>query len=270
MDEQLINTEMRIREAQLQNEQAKIGQSQQEFMTLQEQQNGMIKEQLDSSEDIEKIYNLINGYRLEKNSQGFFEWMPPKNNDMIVLSKEGIQFVMGKILTYICKNTLLSNYSEEQINAKMEDISNNINDTVFINSDKYFLYPTLEDCKIEIKNRIQKKVEVKKFALELLGKKLNQEEEEKIKKEIQLEMENTIETELEIIKQQKLKSKYKLFESIIRDIQDPIHSAYMRAWKGEERTTLRKHTNITETRGSPLTPQQPVPSFNPFGKLMGN
>jgi len=266
--DQLEQQDMQLRKEQLQVDQAKLGQSQQEMNQIvmqeqeQQQQSGMIKEQLDSSNDIEKIYHLLKGYSLEKNVHGIFEWVEPENNDMIVLSKEGIKFVMEKILTYLTKNTLLSNYDETTINEKMEDLGNSINDTIFMNSDLFFLKPTLEDCKGEIKLRIKKKVDIQKFASELLGKDIN---EEAIEKEIKKEMEETIERELEVIRQQKMKAKYKMFESIIMDILNPIHSAYQRAWKGEERTTLRKHTNITENRGMPMIQPQPANAFNPFG-----
>lgn len=265
MGEQEIveEAERQIRNAQLNATATKLSQTQQDnFIQEQEHEKGMIREQLDSSEDIDKIYNLVRGY-IFKIKGGAVEWIAPGDNDMIILTEYGVQFVMGKIVTYLCKNTLLSNYDEKQINAKMEDISNNINDTIFMEYDKMFLYPTLEDCKKEIDQRIKSKIEVKKFALEMLGKKAD---EEKIEEDIIEEMENTIERELEIIKEQKMKSKLKRFESIVRDIQDTIHSAYQRAWKGQERTTLRQHTHISENKGGVYVPPQPQ-GFNPLNML---
>jgi len=58
----------------------------------------------------------------------------------------------------------------------------------------------------------------------------------------------------------------KRFESIIRMVQDAVHSAYQRAWKGQERTTLRQHTHISETKGGMIMPQQQQ-GFNPLGIL---
>jgi len=40
---------------------------------------------------------------------------------------------------------LLSNYDDKQIDAKMEDISNTINDDIFMEYDKMFFEPTLEE-----------------------------------------------------------------------------------------------------------------------------
>jgi len=64
-----------------------------------------------------------------------------------------------------------------------------------------------------------------------------------------------------------MKSKLKRFESLVRDIQDTIHSAYQRAYRGEERKTLRQHSQITENRGG-MVMQQPPSSMNPF-KMLG-
>ena len=264
-EELMAQAEMNVREAQLNAESARLSQAQQENLIQEPQQErGMIREQLDSSDDIEKIYNLLNGYSLKRDeTDGQVKWFEPEDNDMIILTEYGIQFVMGKILIYLCKNTLLSNYDDKQINEKMEDISNNINDTIFMEYDKMFLYPTLEDCQKEIKKRIQSKKDIKRFALEMLNKEYDEEE---VENQIMLEMENTIERELEIIKEQKMKSKLKRFESIVRDIQDTIHSAYQRAWKGQERTTLRQHIHISENKGGMYMPP-PQQSFNPLNML---
>ncbi len=241
----------------------------QQAIALESNENNIVKEQLDTSEDLQKIYNLLNGYSLERDDKtGAMVWTAPENNDMIILTKYGIQFVMGKLITYLSKNTLLSNYNDKQIEEKMEDISNNINDTVFMEYDKMFLYPTLEDCKTELKNRIKNKIDIRKFAIELMGKEVDSEKQKEIEENILQEMESKIEREMGVIKEQKMKSKLKRYESIVRDIQDTIHSAYQRAWKGQERTTLRQHIHISESRGGNQYTPPPQPSrINPLNWL---
>ena len=49
------------------------------------------------------------------------------------------------------------------------------------------------------------------------------------------------------IKEQIIKDKLKLFEMLMREIQDIVHSAYNRAYGGQERKTLRQHIHISET-----------------------
>jgi hypothetical protein len=185
---------------------------------------------------------------------------------MVILSDYGVNYILGAVQWYVNKNTLLSNYEDEVILWKMEDFATTLADNVFMDYDNMFCYPTLEDCKKEIEVRIKRKVDVKVFALELLNKKVNREE---IEKEVMKDMENRIQKEFEIIKAQKLKSKMKRFESIIRFVQDTVHSAYNRAWKGQERRTLREHIHITESKGGlGLINNQPKFTMNPI-KLMG-
>lgn len=264
MDEERVmeESERRIREAQMQVDSGKINQFQQEQdMLVQEQERGMINEQLDLGELLNKIHCLLKGYVLQRKENGEMDWVAPKNNDMVILSEYGINYIMGAIQWYLNKNTLLSNYDDKQINAKMLDLATTITDNIFMEYDKMFLYPTLEECKKEIKDKIQRKVDMRKFAMELLGKKVDEKE---IEKYFLDEMEDRIERELNIIKEQKIKNKLKRFESLIRFIQDTIHSTYQRAWKGQERTTLRQHTHISENRGlAPVIQQQG--GFNPFG-----
>jgi len=262
-DEALERAELALREGQLSAESAKVGQSQQELMMM-EQAGGMngINEQLDLGEVLERMYNLLKGYIL-KTSNGVTKWTKPENNDMIVLSDYGVSYIMQMLQAYLTKNTLLSNYDDKQIAEKMEDFSTTLVDDIFMEYDKMFLEPTLEECKEEIKKRIQAKVQTRKFALELMDKEAD---EEVIEAELLKEMEGRIERELTIIREQKRKNKLKRFESIIRMVQDTVHSAYQRAWKGQERTTARSHMHVSETKGGMIMPQ-PSSGFNPLGIL---
>jgi len=168
---------------------------------------------------------------------------------------------MGAVQWYLNKNTLLSNYDDKQIDSKMEDFATTIVDDVFMEYDKMFYYPTLQDCQDEILKRIKSKVDIKKFAAKLIGKEVTSEQ---LEAEVLSEMEDRIERELETIKEQKIKNKLKRFESLMRFVQDTVHSAYQRAWKGQERTTLRQHIHISENKGFSPMPQTNS-SMNPFG-----
>jgi hypothetical protein len=131
----------------------------------------------------------------------------------------------------------------------MEDFASDLNDTIFMEYEKIFQYPTLQDCKGILLERIQQKKDIKVFAMELLGKKVSEEDKQKIEDKLLLEIEPIIERELRKIKEQVIKNKLKRFMIIIREVQDAVHSTYLRAWKGQERTTLRQHIQISETKG---------------------
>jgi len=261
-DQQLEEYERVIREAQAQTDMAKLNLAQQEI-NVAENERGMVSEQLDLTDELERIGHLLRGHVIKRDDEGISHWEEPDNKDLIILSEAGVNYVEWAIQWYLTKNTLLSNYDDKQINEKMEDLSTTIADNLFMKYDTYFRYPTLDECKEELKSRIQKKVDLRMFALELANKDVNEKE---IEKEIIEEMEDRIERELEVIREQKMKDRLKMFESLVRFIQDTIHSTYQRAWKGQERTTLRQHIHISETKGGITTPQQQG-GFNPLAIL---
>lgn len=273
IDEKVLKQyENEIRAAQLNADSARLDSSRQEIM-MQQQDKGMISEQLDVADILDNMYYLLKGFVLRRNEDtGEMSWEKPESNDMIILSDYGVNYILGAVQWYINKNTLLSNYEDDVIFKKMEDFATTLTDNIFMDYDNMFCYPTLEDCKAEIEKRIQRKVDIKKFALELAsgdkiidGDKISN----KLRAEVLKEMEGRIEKEMKIISEQKLKSKLKRFESLVRFVQDAVHSAYNRAWKGQERRTLREHISITENKGGlHLGNQGPQYSMNPL-KFMG-
>lgn len=246
-DEDLARMELQSRSDRLDAEEAKSYGIRNEMM-MQEQDKGIASEQLDVSAILNNMYYLLKGYVLVRNpSTKEMEWNEPKDNDMIILSDYGVNYILGAVQWYINKNTLLSNYEDDKaINTKMEDFATTLTDNIFMDYDKMFAYPTLDDCKKEIERRIQSKVDIKVFTNKILGL---PSDAQAIRDSLVKEMESRIVREMEVIKQQKLKSKLKRFESLIRFVQDAVHSAYNRAWKGQERRTLREHIQITESKG---------------------
>ena len=116
-----------------------------------------------------------------------------------------------------------------------------------------FLHPTVDDCIEVLKDRIDRKVKISTYALEKTGQTADK---AKLINDKFAELEDRIEDELDKIKQTLIKNKLKRYVLIVRTIQDAIHATYMRAWKGQERATLRQHVHISETRGlSPVQPQ---------------
>ena len=230
--------------AQAKQNQMLTQQAQQDYM-IQEQEKSMIREQLDLNEELETIKNLLKGNILEQQPNGETVWVPPIDKEMIILSDYGIHLVMNTIRFYINKDTLLSNYDEETINQKMEDFACDLNDTIFMEYEKVFQYPEINDCKKVLMDRLDKKRDLRKFALELLGQKTD---DEKIKKQLIDEMEGRIEKEINNIREQLVKNKLKRFLILLRSIQDIVHSTYLRALNGAERRTLRQHIHISESR----------------------
>ena len=216
----------------------------------------IVQEQLNLEQEIERIEHLLRGEVLEEQSSGSVEWVMPKDRNLVILSDYGVQLILNTIRWYLNKNTLLSYYEEEVINQKMEDFATALADAVFMEYEMIFEYPTFEECKQVLINRIDKKVELRKFSHEIMGKEVDATDEKGIKDKLLNEMEHRIENEIEKIKQQLIKNKLKRFELVLREVQDAVHSTYLRAYKGTERRTIREHIHVNETRGQSYAPQQ--------------
>jgi len=236
---------------------------QQQEAFMQNNEGSMVKEQLDLSEEIARIDYLIKGYSLEPNANGELVWVKPVNNDMVIFTEYGIHLIRNTICWYLNKNLLLSNFDDATIRKKMWDFTNDLIDTIFMEYDKVFLYPSVKECIDVLKERITKQTDIAAYAKEVAGLEVDK---EAIRKEKFSEIENKVELELEKIKQTIIKNKLKRYMITIRVIQDAVHATYMRAWKGLERGTLRQHTHISETRGNPISQPQNNGGIFPWQK----
>lgn len=218
----------------------------QQDLYLESQSQGMIKEQLDLREEIDRIANLLEGRSQILNPKtGKLEWKDPENTDDILLSPAGIKLVLNMVSWYLNKNTLLSNFDEKTILGKMEDISTSLADALFMSYEKYFRYPTAEEVQDRLMEKLQKKQENIIYDLELRGEVVDKEKiMDKLVAELNLEHERTK------LKEGMIKDKLKGFDLLLREIQDAIHSTYNRAFGGGERRSIRQHMHTTETIGS--------------------
>lgn len=155
---------------------------------MEEQERSMVLEQLDLSEELERIEHLLRGHIIKRDDNGNTYWddtitadCPPSLNEY------GVRVIMKYISFYLTKNKLLSFYEAEVIDRKMEDFSIELADLIFM---KY--------------------------------------------REMGLDT----------------PEKRKMYSVIVREIQDSVHDTYLRAMKGKERESLRKHWNITENMGA--------------------
>jgi hypothetical protein len=246
----LNDNDMNEAQYRMMQEQSLAGQinSANQSMAMQEVERGMVKEQLDMAEDIERISHLLRGEsNLPNLETGQMEWVKPKSSDDITLSEHGIAKVLNFLSWYLNKNTLLSNYDEETIMAKMEDSAGSLADALFMSYEKYFRYPTEAEIDEKFITKMRKRQHEIVFAIELRGRKVSAIEKEQIYTKLILE--TNIDVERRKLKEQTIKDKLKGFDLLIREIQDAVHSAYNRAYKGMERRTLREHIHITENTG---------------------
>ena len=249
-DEYITQLQNELDRARLNTDRETLSRNQQDAF-IEKEERSMVKEQLDLSDQLTRIDYLLKGYSLQPNKDGELVWTEPIAEEMKVFSDYGIQMIMNTICFYLNQNTLLSNYKEEEIRHKMLEFTRELIFAVFTNYEKVFKYPTVDDCINVLKARLHRKAAITKYANELKGIVLSEEEifQAKIN-----EIEDKIESEIEKIKQSIIKDKLKRFSLLVRVIQDTVHSTYQRAWNGQERASLRQHMTISESKGN--NPQQ--------------
>ena len=88
--------------------QADYGQVQQmqQAMVQEEQQMGMVKEQLNLGEELIMIENLLRGNIQKPDKNGILVWTAPTDNEMIILSEHGVHLIMNTISFYLKKNEI--------------------------------------------------------------------------------------------------------------------------------------------------------------------
>ena len=219
---------------------------------MEESEQNLAEAQLDCNETLSKIYHLLKQDILAPNAEGIVEWKAIEDTKKRVLTEEGVEKMMQVMQSYINKETLLSNFNEKMIARRMLEFSLALSAVIFMKYDVYFRTPSLEECKDILQTRIDEKNKRKRINLELMNKEVDM---DKIKEETLKEIEPRIEYEIQKIKQEQTKLNLREFEMIFTQLRALVESTHNRAWKGEERGSLRRHFNISEIIGG-RSPQQ--------------
>ncbi len=221
-------------------------QNQQLQYQMEEVEKNLAEAQLDCEETLTKIYHLLKQDILKPNEHGILEWKTIADAKKRVLTEEGVDKIMQIMQTYINKETLLSNFDDKMISRRMLKFCLAFNALMFMKYEIYFRTPSLEECQQILQTRIDDKIKRERMNLELMGKQVN---EETIKAEVLKEIEPQIQYEIDKIKQEKTKLNLREFEMIFTQLEALVEATHNRAWKGEERGSLRRHFNISEVIG---------------------
>lgn len=169
----------------------------------QENEENLIRWQLDLKEDLERLYHLLKGDVLKEDKEGNVLYTPPDNPDLRPLNEFGVQIIMNIMQFYLNRNTILSNYDLKTIEWKILDFGIELSDLLFNRYDEMMV--TIE------------------------------------KEEDETEEEWDDRYRLHI------SSKLKLYPMLIKELVDTVHSAYLRAYNGGERESLRTARTVTQT-----------------------
>ena len=220
----LKQQEEEMRAAQTSSQVSQMNMAQQSMM-MQGQESSMIKDQLNLSEELELIENLLRGNEFKRDEHGYEQWLPPTDPEMVVLSDYGIHLIMNTITFYINKNTLLSNYDDDTICRKMEDFASDLADTVFMEYEKVFQYPVYEDCKTVLFDRLKRKKKELMDEAKFHGEKAD---ENAIELRLSNELKGKFNSEIVKIKEQ--------IEKVFNFIEDSSRCSSLNIPKSMERT----------------------------------
>lgn len=219
----------------------------------QEKELGLADTQLEVDSIKDDIFHLLR-QDVKEPEKGKLKWVDLKHQGERTLSDWGVDRIMQVIHFYINKNTLLSNFNEEQINRLMLKFIKELNDLILLKYQVLFREPSFEECKEIILKKLDNRKKMRMFSLEVLGMQTNEKE---IKKELMEEMELTLEKEMEKTRRDTKKEKIRDYGLIIVQLEIIVFATLNRAWKGEERGSLRRHMNVSELIGTrPSLPQQ--------------
>ena len=221
---------------------------------LEDQQKSLAETQLEVESITSKCYHLLKQDVLKPDSKRLMDWQPVKDENERVLTDEGVDKFMTFIHFYINKSNLLSNFDEKQINTLMYRFVTELNDLVLLKYEVLFKQSSFEECKKILMNRISEQGKARAFAIEIVtGKKQN---EKLIQEQVIKETEHKIEYEIKKIRDEQRREKLREYGIIMAQLEMIVFGALNRAWKGEERGSIRRHTNISEILGGRPMPQK--------------
>jgi len=208
--------------------------------------------QLECEQTLSDISHLLRQdvYKWDEEKQ-IMDWFSIEDQKKRVLTDDGVDKIMQVMKSYINKETLLSNFDEKMIMRRMLEFSLAMSAMLFMKYEIYFRTPTIDECYEILKKRLEDKLKIREMRYSLRNEEFDKEKHEK---ELLNEIDGREEHEIKNIKSEVRKLNLREFEMIFVQLRALIESTHNRAWKGEERGSLRRHVNINEVIGG--SPQQ--------------
>lgn len=208
-------------------------QSMQESINSGMQPNNLFQYQLDLSPILEELYNLLSGKTITFDPiTKTIGWTDSRDKNDKILTAYGVKQIMNIVKFHVNPNTLLSFYTQDQINAIMLDFSYALNSLLFNQQELFYNYEKPE----EIYENVLKEAKFK-------GKTYTE-----------LELKELFEYCKEW-SQEDLDNKFSNHRMICENVIAVVRNAYQRSIEGKERKSLREQTHISQSYSTAMSQQ---------------
>jgi hypothetical protein len=132
----LEEMEMQYKEERLKNVSGQMGLA--STLLNSERQDNLIKFQLDNKQELQDFERLLRGHVPKTDEKGNEFWIEP-TKEQELFNEKGVREIMKRLSTYLFKSIMLSNYSEDQINARTKEFGHAIKDFIYLNAEEFGL-----------------------------------------------------------------------------------------------------------------------------------
>lgn len=123
-NEYMQQLEEELRQAQM--ERRDIAKSQLGMYENGNNEDNLVKWQLNLEEEKERIFHLLKGHRKIVDDRGQEVWVEPLSSDSVILNDYGVDYVMGLLESFMNRNIILSNFNEDRIREICLDLGEQI------------------------------------------------------------------------------------------------------------------------------------------------
>lgn len=205
----------------------------------------LIKWQLDLEEYLDKVYHLLKGHQIKQDAEGNLIYAEPEDEDLKPFNEFGTHLVMNLIQFYLNRNTILSNYSDDEIKCKVLDFGIRLSDLIHNRYEDMMMTTNFETEFAKLyPDLILERDEKGKMFYILNEKKFLVDEE----------MTEAVNRRLD----EHILGKLKMAEIICGAIVDNVHSAFNRALNGQELKSLREARTVSQSDNGQRMPNYPV------------
>lgn len=232
-------------------------------------QDNLIKWQLELDNILERAEHILRGDKLVF-INGSLIWKPNENTENNILNDYGVSEVMRILSMYLNRNTILSDYSDEEIREKVLDFGRELSDLFYMKYQEMGLNISFEEAFNKLYN-VNHEIIFSEQGIKIGIKETNS--------MTYLLLNPQQVREVEVYQHKLALEKRKNYPMLVRELVDIIHSAYKRALHGGEKRSLREARQITQTeqiagmgRGVTINANQQPQSrgvLNPFRYVVG-